>query len=81
MPFPSITGPPSLARVVGEGDNTDLTIEAHTQERNGINTWAGTANDGTPLNVDGPVVYTKGDHARKEGVVVSRSSYPDASKQ
>jgi len=85
MPFPPITGPPSLERVVGEGDSEDVDIGFHTQAPGGVNHWAGTDNQGMPLPLDGNLSgkyrWGKGTHATKEGVIVPRATYPRASKQ
>lgn len=36
----------------GEGRIEDVDVEYHIQALNGINVWAGTSRDGTPVKVD-----------------------------
>jgi len=62
-------GIPTLARVLGEGETHDVDVQAHINAPQGINTWAGTARDGTPVWVDsegkGEPMWVKGQEARK----------------
>lgn len=62
-------GRPTVGRVEGEGEQHVVDVEFMAQAPLGINSWAGTSRDGTPLKSMGELPSSKGIEAERSKAI------------